>query len=95
MTPSVVFFFPVPPSITSASNSTVLENTQHTMGCSAVGDPTPSITWTFEGRIIPSVQGVLSFSPVGRENGGTYTCTATNAAGVVSTQIYLDVQCKY
>ncbi len=84
----------VPPVITSASNSTVLENTQHTTRCSATGDPAPSIEWAFEGRVLPSTGGVLTFGTISREDGGVYTCTASNAAGTASEQVYIDVQCK-
>lgn len=64
------------------------------MTCMASGDPTPSIEWVFEGSVVASSQGVLSFSPVSREDEGVYTCTATNAAGTDSTAVFLTVQCK-
>lgn len=85
----------VPPTITSVSNSSVLENTGHSMSCTAAGDPAPSITWMFEGRVLPSNPGgVLVFAPVLRTHAGAYTCTAMNTAGTVSTLVYLDVQCE-
>lgn len=66
----------------------------HSMTCLATGDPLPSITWTYDGRVLPSPQGVLTFISVLRGDTGTYTCTAANTAGTVSAHTYLDVQCE-
>lgn len=83
----------VPPAIL-VSNSTVLENTQYVLHCTATGDPTPTITWSLGGSVLPSSQGMLSFSPVLRSDAGVYTCTASNAADTVTLSVHLDVQCE-
>ncbi len=83
----------VPPSFTILSNNTVTENTPLSITCAASGDPTPSITWLFGGLVVPSNEGVLSFSPALRGDAGSYTCTAANEAGTISTEVDLDVQC--
>ena len=44
---------------------------------------------------MPSFLGVLSFSPVDRDDEGGYTCTASNAAGTDSAQVFLTVQCEF
>ncbi len=86
----------VPPVITTItpSNSTALENTQHSITCAATGDPTPRIVWSFEGRAFSNSGVLLSFISISREDTGVYTCTASNAAGAVSAQVYVDVQCE-
>ncbi len=76
------------------ANSTAIENQQHSMSCLATGDPAPSISWTYNGQVVPSQQGLLTFTPILRTNAGIYTCTASNSAGTISSQIFLDVQCK-
>lgn len=49
----------------------------------------------FDGRVLPSVLGTLTFSPVLRGDDGLYTCTATNAAGTISAEVELNVLCEW
>jgi len=90
----VIVCLSVPPEFVVLANSTVVENQQHSITCLAMGDPSPSISWTFNGQVVPSQQGLLTFTPVLRSNAGVYTCTASNSAGTISSQITLNVLCK-
>ena len=65
----------------------------HVMECSVEGDPTPYVQWSQGGLVFPSGSSI-TFSPLSRENAGTYTCTAINIAGSISQNVVLDVYCK-
>lgn len=57
------------------------------------GVPEPTRTWTREGRRYPvSGDGSLALKDVDLDDEGTYTCTATNAAGKDEAQVQLLVQ---
>lgn len=73
-----------------------------TLSCPTSGVPPPEITW-FKGerdltrvtytRIWPN--GDLDIMGVQDSDSGSYTCYATNEAGVVSETVHLEVGCKY
>lgn len=86
----------VPPTITSLpSTVTVTEGTPHTLTCMATGIPVPLISWSFGGVVI-STQGTLSLEPSAqRSDAGVYTCTASNTAGIASSNITIDIHCEY
>ena len=72
-----------------------------TLRCVATGEPDPIQTWTRDGAAVSgarfqiSADGrVLTVTAVAMEDGGVYTCHASNAAGIDSTVVTLDVQCK-
>ncbi|XP_061539337.1 LOW QUALITY PROTEIN: hemicentin-1 [Phycodurus eques] len=61
--------------------------------CIAQGVPKPTLSWTKNGRRSPmSPDGSLTLSPVGLDDGGTYTCTAANIAGSDEAQVQLLIQ---
>lgn len=61
--------------------------------CVVQGFPEPTLTWTKDGRSYPlSPDGSLVLSHVGLDDEGTYTCTASNAAGEDEAQVQLLVQ---
>lgn len=70
-----------------------IEGSSHSLSCLAEGDPTPQVTWSRDSLMI-STNGVLTFAVVARSDGGTYTCTASNTAGVVSENVFLDILCR-
>ncbi|XP_066536248.1 carcinoembryonic antigen-related cell adhesion molecule 6-like, partial [Hoplias malabaricus] len=50
------------------------------MTCGAVGEPTPSASWVFQGHTLPgSSSGTLKLTDVQPSQSGTYTCVLTNA----------------
>ncbi|XP_063882772.1 cell adhesion molecule Dscam2-like [Scylla paramamosain] len=74
--------------------------------CSAVGNPTPTITWTLDGLPIPQTDRVVVGEQLGSrgkvvghvnvshtrvEDGGRYQCVATNRAGVASHSASLNI----
>ena len=73
------------------------------MSCIAMkGDEPLTISWTFHGRDISSSLGMLTtpigsrgsmliISSVGHAHSGNYTCTAKNAAGIMSSTTGLTV----
>ncbi len=72
---------------------TVREGTSFAMNCSAVGNPTPTITWrssssdSFAGKTI-------SFRSTNRRDGKNYTCIANNSVGSTTKTITVIVQCE-
>ena len=74
--------------------------------CNAVGNPTPSISWTKDGsvinangdpRIIFAEQNTkLNITNVTRVDDGQYRCVANNSLGsATSNASTLDVRCKF
>lgn len=67
--------------------------------CNATGEPAPNITWTKENG--NDGEEVFSGNPlvivnVGRNDTGTYRCTANNGIGKpVSRSLYVNITCKY
>lgn len=59
----------------------------------ASGVPEPTLSWTRDRKGYPaSGDGSLVLRDVGLDDEGTYTCTATNAAGKDEAQVQLLVQ---
>ena len=65
--------------------------------CEADANPPASIVWRKAGRSeIASLQETLRLSPVGRRDGGLYTCQAQNSVGTSeAVSVQLDVKCKF
>ena len=62
------------------------------------GNPTTALSysWRYEGVVIPAATGrTLERNPILYNQGGTYTCTATNVAGPSSATTRLNVLCEY
>ena len=62
------------------------------------GNPTTALSysWRYEGVVIPAATGrTLERNPILYNQGGTYTCTATNVAGPSSATKGLNVLCEY
>ncbi len=70
-----------------------VEGSTHSLSCLAEGDPTPLVTWSRDLQVL-STNGILTFDVLARSNGGTYTCTASNNAGVISQDVNLDILCE-
>ncbi|XP_078604169.1 hemicentin-1-like isoform X2 [Branchiostoma floridae x Branchiostoma japonicum] len=76
----------VVPSITKIPGDTkVTKGADIQLECAAEGVPTPMITWTFRGKILPapSVNGYSSLvvRNARKKDEGTYSCVAENTAG--------------
>ena len=62
--------------------------------CEATGNPTPTITWTKDGKTVGE-RGTLSFA-TNRDDSGEYMCSADNGLDApITASVFLDVQCKY
>ena len=71
-----------------------MENKQLTLHCTAIGNPTPKITWTKDGNTV--AQGDTMSFKANRNHSGKYLCSAENGLDItVNASAYLDVQCKY
>ncbi|XP_072560776.1 cell adhesion molecule 2-like isoform X2 [Paramormyrops kingsleyae] len=50
------------------------------LNCSAKGNPPPDIVWIFNGRQLPTQDGIYTISE--RDDEGKYTCRANNSVGI-------------
>ncbi|CAK6971319.1 hemicentin-1 [Scomber scombrus] len=94
LTQSIQLSVLVPPSIQAGPRVMKVQVGHHVeLPCVVRGVPEPTITWTKDGKRYPvSSDGSLAFSHVQLEDGGTYTCNATNTAGKDEARIQLQVQ---
>ena len=78
----------------------ILDNNNVTFMCNSTGVPTPSISWTFNGGLLPSSSepngGKLTVAYVKNNSSyeGNYTCTADSRAGVSTSTARLVVDGK-
>ena len=72
--------------------------------CNALGEPTPEITWTFNGKrveelndrfLLLSLKTHLVITNVKKGDNGLLTCQAKNSAGTDSKSLSIRVTCKY
>ena len=103
------FFSPIvdQPEITTDPGSTeIIERGDVTLTCSAVGNPTPSISWTKDGSLIkaggdPRINITekntkLRITNLSRADDGQYRCVASNGLGnAISNPATVVVRCKY
>ena len=102
---TLCFRFTDQPDITAQpQHITPTEEENVTLSCNAIGNPTPSISWTKDGSAVNSPRISLSLdnkqltiTHVNRSDSGQYRCVANNSIGaaVTSDAATLDVQCKY
>ncbi len=90
-------FFPVKPRslriLPNVKTYTVREGIFFAMNCSAVGNPTPTITWRSSSS--DSFAGnTISFRSTNRRDGKDYTCIASNSVGSITKTITVIVQCE-
>ncbi|XP_059208142.1 neural cell adhesion molecule 1a isoform X7 [Centropristis striata] len=98
----------VQPKITYLNNQTASEfDEQVTLTCEASGDPTPTISWSFENRVFSEGEQSLDRNIVVRSHArvssltlknvlftyaGQYLCTASNSIGQDNQHMYLEVR---
>ncbi|XP_066501465.1 carcinoembryonic antigen-related cell adhesion molecule 6-like [Hoplias malabaricus] len=64
----------------SPTNVSFVSGQTLNLTCGAVGEPTPSASWVFQGHTLPaSSSGTLKLTNVQPSQSGTYTCVLTNA----------------
>ncbi|XP_052786295.1 hemicentin-1-like [Mya arenaria] len=77
----------------------VIEGTTVTLRCDVLSDPPATVTWTYpltgnksplNGHVNPD--NSITLSVVDKYNSGTYSCTASNAAGTVIAMSTLNVE---
>ncbi|XP_034745696.1 neural cell adhesion molecule 1a isoform X19 [Etheostoma cragini] len=98
----------VQPKITYLNNQTASEfDEQVTLTCEALGDPTPTISWSFENRVFTEGEQSLDRNIVVRSHArvssltlknvvftyaGYYLCIASNSIGQDNQHMYLEVR---
>ena len=95
-------FFQDPPAIPSFTrrpiNQTANEGGRVTFYCSATGSPSPTVTWSKLGGIIPADRqqepspGSLRIINLQPSDDGTYVCTAQNFLGKITAHAFLRIQ---
>ena len=77
--PVIVSIFLDAPEITHISDSQTLhKEDQVTLNCTADGNPAPNITWT---RVSDNSSVTFPLTITGKQDEGTYRCTADNGVG--------------
>ena len=95
-------FFQDPPAIPSFTrrpvNQTANEGGRVTFYCSVAGSPSPTVTWSKLGGIIPADRqqepspGSLRIINLQPNDDGTYVCTAQNFLGKITAHAFLRIQ---
>jgi len=81
-----------PPTFTSTPNNIrVLEGRNTPLICQASGIPKPVVKWKFKGKTLESKNGRLELESVGRNQEGSYVCTAENSYGSIEKGVQLEV----
>ncbi|CAG4960700.1 unnamed protein product [Colias eurytheme] len=91
----------MPPSITLPfeENKNVLEASNVTLSCDAIGFPIPDISWEFNGEMLTENTTEISFNNIGNlyiqnvssDKVGEYVCVAENIAGFDVKRFLLDI----
>uniref|UniRef100_A0A3Q1HPS2 Ig-like domain-containing protein n=1 Tax=Anabas testudineus TaxID=64144 RepID=A0A3Q1HPS2_ANATE len=81
----------------SSHTITITEGDPLHLNCSAVGNPTPTYTWTFPSNNLPQMHNnsVFNIKSAAFKHEGTYTCSATNRVGSVKVSFTVEVQGNY
>jgi len=81
-----------PPTFTSTPiDIRVLEGRNTPLICQASGIPQPVVQWKFKGKTLESKNGRLDLESVGRNQEGSYVCTAENTYGSIEKGVQLQV----
>lgn len=72
----------------------VIEGGDVSLNCTAEGNPEPEVEWRFQNqsKLSGKGQAMLTISTVSFDDGGEYTCTATNDLGSVTKTVLLTVE---
>ena len=89
----VVSIFLDGPEITHISSTQTVNNGDTlNLNCTVDGNPSPTITWT---RLSDDSSVNFPLVVTGRQNEGTYRCTAHNGIGIVYRDTSVVVPCEY
>ena len=96
---SSYFDFTDPPEISPSFISTLtgIEGHDILLDCTAVGYPTPIVTWLFGTEELPGVlaNGSILLSSLQISNEGNYTCRVTNLLGSNEATLTLTIRSEF
>ena len=77
------------------SNRIIHVNQSVDLYCNATGKPVPRLSWLHNSTVISgATQSRLSIPTATTGSEGTYTCTASNEAGVAVAMAILNILCE-
>ncbi|KAM9314888.1 lachesin-like [Pholidichthys leucotaenia] len=82
------------PSVSASPSGEIVEGHSVTLNCSSDANPPAKYTWYKENQtIIQGQEGLYYFSPIRKEDSGSYYCKSENKHGdIKSTSVLIDVQ---
>ena len=76
------------------SSNTAIESHAYNMSCKVSGDPIPTVSWIKDSSGERRLGKVLNFTSISRNDGGSYTCEASNRCGKDTKTESINVFCK-
>uniref|UniRef100_A0A671TRT7 Hsp90 co-chaperone Cdc37-like n=1 Tax=Sparus aurata TaxID=8175 RepID=A0A671TRT7_SPAAU len=93
--PATVFYEPYLSGASHPSPTVLTEGNPLQLNCSAVGNPSPTYTWTGPSGVSPTKSSILIIDSTTTEDKGQYTCFVHNNQGNVTVKFDVDVKRDY
>uniref|UniRef100_A0A671TRU3 Hsp90 co-chaperone Cdc37-like n=1 Tax=Sparus aurata TaxID=8175 RepID=A0A671TRU3_SPAAU len=93
--PATVFYEPYLSGASHPSPTVLTEGNPLQLNCSAVGNPSPTYTWTGPSGVSPTKSSILIIDSTTTEDKGQYTCFVHNNQGNVTVKFDVDVKREF